>query len=120
MAEREGFEPPIPVKVWLISSQLHSTGLCHLSALDGTADIVSLLVNECPEQSLPLGTRRSWLQRAVSQVPAPFPLTRFAASSWRRQARQPTTVCTRPFVIVRTSVSGRWRDDVINIQQFDL
>ena len=33
MAEREGFEPPIPVKVWLISSQLHSTGLCHLSAL---------------------------------------------------------------------------------------
>ncbi len=33
MAEREGFEPPIPVKVWLISSQLHSTGLCHLSAV---------------------------------------------------------------------------------------
>jgi hypothetical protein len=33
VAEREGFEPPIPVKVWLISSQLHSTGLCHLSAL---------------------------------------------------------------------------------------
>jgi hypothetical protein len=33
MAEREGFEPPIPVKVWLISSQLHSTGLCHLSVL---------------------------------------------------------------------------------------
>ncbi len=31
VAEREGFEPPIPVKVWLISSQLHSTGLCHLS-----------------------------------------------------------------------------------------
>ncbi len=33
MAEREGFEPPIPVKVCLISSQVHSTGLCHLSAL---------------------------------------------------------------------------------------
>ncbi len=32
MAESEGFEPPIPVKVWLISSQLHSTGLCQLSA----------------------------------------------------------------------------------------
>ncbi len=31
MAEREGFEPPIPVKVCLISSQVHSTGLCHLS-----------------------------------------------------------------------------------------
>ncbi len=35
VAEREGFEPPIPVKVWLISSQLHSTGLCHLSARAG-------------------------------------------------------------------------------------
>src|ERR1700761_6195814 len=33
MAEREGFEPPIPVKVCLISSQVHSTGLCHLSAI---------------------------------------------------------------------------------------
>ena len=31
MAEGEGFEPPIPVKVCLISSQVHSTGLCHLS-----------------------------------------------------------------------------------------
>ena len=34
LAEREGFEPPIPVKVWLISSQLHSTGLCHLSVIE--------------------------------------------------------------------------------------
>lgn len=33
LAEREGFEPPIPVKVCLISSQVHSTGLCHLSAI---------------------------------------------------------------------------------------
>ncbi len=31
MAEREGFEPPIPLRVCLISSQVHSTGLCHLS-----------------------------------------------------------------------------------------
>ena len=31
MAEREGFEPPVPAKVRLISSQVHSTGLCHLS-----------------------------------------------------------------------------------------
>ena len=31
MAEREGFEPPIALRLWLISSQLHSTGLCHLS-----------------------------------------------------------------------------------------
>src|ERR1700726_2875832 len=33
MAERGGFEPPIPLQVCLISSQVHSTGLCHLSAL---------------------------------------------------------------------------------------
>ena len=33
VAEREGFEPPIPLRVCLISSQVHSTGLCHLSAL---------------------------------------------------------------------------------------
>ncbi len=32
LAEREGFEPPIPLRVCLISSQVHSTGLCHLSA----------------------------------------------------------------------------------------
>ena len=33
LAEREGFEPPVPLRVRLISSQVHSTGLCQLSAL---------------------------------------------------------------------------------------
>ncbi len=33
LAEREGFEPPVPVRVHLISSQAPSTGLGHLSAL---------------------------------------------------------------------------------------
>ena len=33
MAEREGFEPPIAFRLCLISSQVHSTGLCHLSAV---------------------------------------------------------------------------------------
>jgi hypothetical protein len=33
MAESEGFEPPVPFRVRLISSQVHSTGLCQLSAL---------------------------------------------------------------------------------------
>ena len=32
MAEREGFEPPIDLRLCLISSQVHSTGLCQLSA----------------------------------------------------------------------------------------
>ena len=40
MAEREGFEPPVPLRVRLISSQVHSTGLCHLSAL-GYCDLPS-------------------------------------------------------------------------------
>ena len=34
MAEREGFEPPLPARVNLISSQAPSTGLGHLSATD--------------------------------------------------------------------------------------
>ena len=36
MAERGGFEPPIPLRVCLISSQVHSTGLCHLSDFSKT------------------------------------------------------------------------------------
>jgi hypothetical protein len=35
VAEREGFEPPIALRLCLISSQVHSTGLCHLSAWVG-------------------------------------------------------------------------------------
>ena len=31
LAEREGFEPPIPLRVCMISSHVHSTRLCHLS-----------------------------------------------------------------------------------------
>jgi hypothetical protein len=52
LAEREGFEPPIPVKVWLISSQLHSTGLCHLSAWKPTVAVDS----------------NSWAQRLTTSV----------------------------------------------------
>jgi hypothetical protein len=33
MAESEGFEPPIDLRLCLISSQVHSTGLCQLSVL---------------------------------------------------------------------------------------
>jgi hypothetical protein len=31
MAEGEGFEPPVPLRVRMISSHVHSTGLCHPS-----------------------------------------------------------------------------------------
>ena len=33
MAESEGFEPPIDLRLCLISSQVHSTGLCQLSVV---------------------------------------------------------------------------------------
>jgi hypothetical protein len=33
MAESEGFEPPVAFRLRLISSQVHSTGLCQLSAM---------------------------------------------------------------------------------------
>ncbi len=39
LAEREGFEPPLPLQVNLISSQAPSTGLGHLSAYDLTRDL---------------------------------------------------------------------------------
>ena len=37
LAEREGFEPPLPVRVNLISSQAPSTGLGHLSVIKSIA-----------------------------------------------------------------------------------
>ena len=37
LAEREGFEPPLPFRVNLISSQAPSTGLGHLSAFSRVA-----------------------------------------------------------------------------------
>ena len=48
MAEREGFEPPIPVKVCLISSQVHSTGLCHLSIFIFAYEPISALISGVP------------------------------------------------------------------------
>ena len=50
LAEREGFEPPIPLRVCLISSQVHSTGLCHLSAsvLLIEFSIIGLLISGGP------------------------------------------------------------------------
>jgi hypothetical protein len=41
MAESEGFEPPIALRLCLISSQVHSTGLCQLSCLSSLLEIVS-------------------------------------------------------------------------------
>ena len=44
MAEREGFEPPIAFRLCLISSQVHSTGLCHLSACCRLAPVITSLL----------------------------------------------------------------------------
>jgi hypothetical protein len=51
MAEREGFEPPIELPLCLISSQVHSTGLCHLSVLFSTTYDQWLDVRSCRCQS---------------------------------------------------------------------
>src|SRR5215472_10044677 len=53
MAEREGFEPPIALRLWLISSQLHSTGLCHLSS----PEIHFTASSRCDEVPLSATTR---------------------------------------------------------------
>jgi hypothetical protein len=43
VAESEGFEPPIAFRLCLISSQMHSTGLCQLSCLTSLLESVSCL-----------------------------------------------------------------------------
>jgi hypothetical protein len=51
MAERGRFELPIALRLCLISSQVHSTGLCHLSAF---YCYLSSRLAECPKlASLP-------------------------------------------------------------------
>ena len=34
LAEGEGFEPPVPLRARMISSHVHSTGLCHPSGAE--------------------------------------------------------------------------------------
>jgi hypothetical protein len=73
MAEREGFEPPIPVKVCLISSQVHSTGLCHLSVVNlglQSPALVSLVVNKLQLQR---ATKDGGRQAAEALVRARIP-----------------------------------------------
>ena len=51
MAEREGFEPPIPLRVCMISSHVHSTRLCHLSCkwVDMVSNVARRVNAEEPE-----------------------------------------------------------------------
>ena len=60
MAERGRFELPIPVKVCLISSQVHSTGLCHLSVVK--------LVQFLQSQRFPVRCNRGVLPAKVSRT----------------------------------------------------
>ena len=56
MAEREGFEPPIALRLCLISSQVHSTGLCHLSvALKVLQMALPQSTGEGEHEAIPLG-----------------------------------------------------------------
>ena len=55
MAESEGFEPPIALRLCLISSQVHSTGLCQLSAVSRCGQTI------CPgstDRAFPCAKRR--------------------------------------------------------------
>ena len=57
VAEREGFEPPIALRLCLISSQVHSTGLCHLSALFTTIYAPVEKHSQCRLRFRPLARR---------------------------------------------------------------
>jgi hypothetical protein len=48
MAESEGFEPPIDLRLCLISSQVHSTGLCQLSVLAAAKFIANFYFYRTP------------------------------------------------------------------------
>ncbi len=76
MAEREGFEPPIALRLCLISSQVHSTGLCHLSALVNTAfSITSILLALAPAHPrlLPVPRLCAGRNRTRAHLPTSLP-----------------------------------------------
>jgi membrane protein len=91
VAEREGFEPPIPVKVWLISSQLHSTGLCHLSAFRARACSYGSNLPSAP-QRVNLSCRRRCLVVVPSRpVRALSSMHPFARRPCYHRAMQPVS-----------------------------
>ena len=69
MAEREGFEPPIALRLCLISSQVHSTGLCHLSAAMVTRTSISLCLIELRFVA-PAAVPRKFFNMRYLQLPA--------------------------------------------------
>ena len=63
MAESEGFEPPVAFRLRLISSQVHSTGLCQLSVVllvDYFTILTSLLKQSQSHAGLPICPERRW------------------------------------------------------------
>ena len=76
MAEREGFEPPIALRLCLISSQVHSTGLCHLSDLGfprRNSFVINLSIQiidrfECLRQPLECRASEGACQRPSGQL----------------------------------------------------
>ena len=72
MAEREGFEPPIAFRLCLISSQVHSTGLCHLSIeRDWPGCLIQFIGKSCLWQSTG-HTRGTRAPQPRSLAAAPF------------------------------------------------
>ena len=56
VAEREGFEPPVPLRVHLISSQAHSTRLWHLSV--GAGNLAERVLGLAPREER--GAQTGW------------------------------------------------------------
>ena len=69
LAEREGFEPPIALRLWLISSQLHSTGLCHLSGPE--VHFTAMNLRDEVRAKLNLDATSLLRQPSRSHLPAP-------------------------------------------------
>jgi hypothetical protein len=66
MAEREGFEPPIPVKVCLISSQVHSTALPSLRVfVFNYLQRLLLLLSFAYDINYDIDSSRVWLRASI-------------------------------------------------------
>jgi hypothetical protein len=68
MAESEGFEPPVPFRVRLISSQVHSTGLCQLSMPFQTELHFNTGYRVNPIQRSPLASRLSTISSKMQNL----------------------------------------------------
>jgi hypothetical protein len=107
MAESEGFEPPVPFRVRLISSQVHSTGLCQLSVVLPAYYFSKFNIAYAKEPegfARPLRSLRQTRARRQRSLPR-GPLSR--RGKWR--SRQPRAVVQMALRAVGPPISRRNR-----------